>query len=165
MEKTGGKLNRKTLIGFQNWYMNQYDSFDVLRKYYTYTRAFLEYVYKTTGNPLARDLKDILDKPERPSKKINPIIIREPDVKNIVRATYNLSRDPHVSVERHVYSKIKFIAAILLAAYTGQRPDATIAKLDLRDLEDALSRETHPSCGSPRRKTKSDSPTGSLSIQ
>ena len=165
MEKTGGKLNRKTLIGFQNWYMNQYDSYDVLRKYYTYTRAFLEYVYKVTGNPLARDLKDILDKPERPSKKINPIIIREDDVRNIVRATYNLPRDPHVSVERHVYSKIKFIAAILLAAYTGQRPDATIAKLDLRDLEDALSRETHPSCGSPRRKTKSDSPTGSLFIQ
>ncbi len=51
MEKTGGKLNRKTLIDFQNWYMNQYDSFDVLRKYYTYTRAFLEYVYKVTGNP------------------------------------------------------------------------------------------------------------------
>ncbi len=153
MEKTKGKLNRRTLIDFQNWYMSTYDSFDVLRKYYTYTRAFLEYVYKTTGNPLARDLKDILDKPERPSKKINPIIIREGDVRNVIKAIYNTPRDPHVSVERHVYSKIKFIAAILLAAYTGQRPDATIDKLDFKDLEEALSRDP-PILWIPEEKDK-----------
>lgn len=157
MEKTGGKLNRKTLIDFQNWYMTTYDSFDVLRKYYTYTRAFLEYVYKVTGNPLARDLKDILDKPERPSKKINPIIIREDDVRNIIRAIYNIPRDSHVSLQRYSYSKIKFIAAILLAAYTGQRPDATIAKLDFKDLEEALSRKP-PMLWIPEEKDKESFP-------
>ncbi|AEA46752.1 tyrosine-type recombinase/integrase [Archaeoglobus veneficus] len=157
MEKTKGILSRRTLIEFQNWYMSEYNSYDVLHKYYTYTKSFLEYVYKTTGNPLARDLKEVLDKPQRPSKKINPILIREEDVKNVIRAIYNLPRDPHNSEIRDTYAKIKYIANVLFAAYTGQRPEATISKLTFQDFERALSRNP-PMLWVPEEKDKESFP-------
>ena len=69
MEITKGILSRRTLIKFQNWYLSKYNSYDVRSKYYTYTRSFLEFIYKTTGNQLARDLKEvqILSKGECPT--------------------------------------------------------------------------------------------------
>ena len=91
------------------------------------------------SNLFGRDMKDILDGPRRPSKKINPILLREVDVHNVVSAIYNLPNDPHVPKLRHSYAKIKYIANVLLT-YTGQRPDVTISKLTFQDLEEALSR-------------------------
>ncbi|RLI78131.1 hypothetical protein DRP05_08240 [Archaeoglobales archaeon] len=132
-------------------------SYEVQSKYYTYTRSFLEYLYKITGNPFARDLKDVLDRPQRPSKKINPILLREVDVQNVVLAFYNLPKDPHVPKVRHSYAKIKYIANVLLAAYTGQRPDATISKLTFQDLEKALSRDP-PFLWIPEEKDKESFP-------
>jgi len=38
--------------------------------------------------------------------------------------------------------KLKHISGVLFAAYTGQRPDSTIAKITVDELRDAISRDT-----------------------
>ncbi len=152
MERTNGVLSRESLIKFQNWYLSHY-SYQTQKKFYDNTRAFLEFVFKHTGNPLARELKEILDRPQKPSKKINEILIREPDVHNVIKAIYTLPPSPYDPPWKTAYYKIKYIAAILFAAYTGQRPDATIHKLTHSDFEEALKRDP-PMLWVPAEKDK-----------
>ena len=156
LKRTNSKLTRESLLAFQSWYMKNYD-YEAQKKYYDNTRAFLEYLYKETGDEYYRQLKDIFDKPQRPSKKLNPILMRPPDVKNIIRAIYNMPRSPYDPPWRYAYFKIKHIANVLFAAYTGQRPDATISKLTFQDFEEALSKNP-PMLWVPEEKDKESFP-------
>ena len=154
---TGGIISRETLLKYQNWYMSKYPSYESRHKCYTYARNILEFLYKMTGDYRFRELKEVLEKPQRPSKKINHIILREDDVKNVIRAIYNLPKNPHDSNVRHYYSKIKFIAFVLLTSYTGQRPESTLVKLTLEDFEEALKRDP-PMLWVPENKDKENFP-------
>jgi len=50
------------------------------KKFYSKARNFLEYLYRETGDVTFRELKEVLDRPQRPSKKLKKIIIRPVDV-------------------------------------------------------------------------------------
>jgi len=140
IEKTGGELSRERLLKFQNWYKTKYN-YDGQCKFHDTTKNFLEWLYKRTGNPEFKELAEILERPKRNSKKINPIILREVDVENIITAIYDLPPSPYDPPYRWAYHKLKFIAAVLFAAYTGQRPESTINKLTFEDFEEALERD------------------------
>ncbi|MBE8540389.1 hypothetical protein [Geoglobus acetivorans] len=157
LEVTGREISRDSILKFQNWYMTKYSHHETRKKYYTNTRNFLEWLYKKTGDYRFRELKELLVTPKRPSKKINSILLREDDVRNVVSAIYKLPINPHDSKMRHYYSKIKFIAFVLLASYTGQRPESTLVKLTLNDIREALERDP-PMLWIPEEKDKESFP-------
>jgi len=76
-------------------------------------------------------------------------VLREPDIHNLVKAVWNFPFTP--------YLKLKLIAGILFAAYTGQRPDATTGKLTFEDFEEALKRDP-PMLWIPEEKDKESFP-------
>ena len=82
-------------------------------------------------------------------EKLNPILLREVDIHNLVLAVWRQEKDP--------YFKLKHIAGILFAAYTGQRPQSTISKLTVEELREAISREP-PVLYIPEEKDKENFP-------
>ncbi len=70
---------------FQNWYKSYYD-YEAQRKFHTNMGNLLEWLRKRTGNSYFLELKELLESPKRDSKKINPIILREDDVRNVIRS-------------------------------------------------------------------------------
>jgi len=141
-------IDRDKLMEFQNWYKGKY-GFEVQAKYHSNLRNFLEWLSKKTGNPIFRDLRDIFEPPKKNSKKLNPILIREPDIHNLIKAVWK--RDPTP------YLKLKHITGILFASYTGQRPDSTIAKITVEELREAISRDP-PVLWIPEEKDKENFP-------
>ncbi len=148
MKHTRGNLSREKLMKFQNWYKTNYE-YEAQCKFHDNTRNFLEWLYKRTGNEEFRKLKEVLERPQKASKKINFIVLREPDVHNLVKAVWNSTFTP--------YLKLKLIAGILFAAYTGQRPDATTGKLTFEEFEEALKRDP-PMLWVPENKDKESFP-------
>ncbi len=138
------EINRDKLMEFQNWYKSKYE-FETQAKYHSNLRNFLEWLYKKTGNPQFRDLKEVFEPPKKDSKKLNPILIREPDIHNLIKAVWK--RDPTP------YLKLKHISGILFAAYTGQRPDSTISKITVDELREAIRRDP-PLLWIPEEKDK-----------
>ena len=116
---------------FQNWYKTHYD-YEAQRKFHTNLGNLLEWLRKRTGDNHFLELKDLLEPPKRDSKKINPIILRENDIKNVIRKVWYSDYDS--------FNKLRLISAVLFASYTGQRPQATIAKITISELEEALNR-------------------------
>ncbi len=137
---------------FQNWYKSNYD-YQSQCKFHNNTKNFLTWLAKRTGNREYLELCEILEKPQRSCKKLNPILIREIDVHNLVKAIYELPPSPYDPPYRTAFYKLKHITAILFAAYTGQRPDATIGKLTFQDFEEALKRDP-PLLWVPEEKDK-----------
>ena len=144
MNRTKGILSRESLMQFQNWYKSNY-GYESQCKYHDNTSNFLEWLYKRTGDYEFRKLKEILERPQRPSKKLNPIILREVDVKNVIKAIWKASLAPFV--------KLRAISAVIFASYTGLRPDATIGKLTFSEFEEAL-RRCPPMLWIPEEKDK-----------
>jgi len=131
-EKTGGKFTVETIMNFQNWYRSTY-GYEAQCKFHDNTKNFLGWMYKMTGNKEFKILQEILERPKRDSKKLNPILLREDDIRNLIEAVWNSNFTK--------YSKVKLTSAILLGAYTGLRPEATIGKLTMEDIEKALERD------------------------
>ncbi len=152
VKRFGYTLSKDRILKYQNWFMQNF-GYEGQRHSYLHFRAFLKYLYKLSRDPLLLDFMELMTRPKRPSKKINPIILREPDVKNLINAVYNIPPSPYDPAYRTAYHKLKFIAAILFAAYTGQRPQATIAKLSFEDLTTALERNP-PMLWVPEEKDK-----------
>jgi len=128
LEFSNYTINPRTLGEFQNWYKSNY-GFEAQSKYHSNLRNFLDWLSRRTGNPQLKELKDVLEPPKRPSKKLNQIIIREEDVRNIIREIYDLQGSKFNPAYQISYFKIKYIAGVLFAAYTGQRPKATIGRI------------------------------------
>ncbi len=133
MRHTKGKLSREKLMKFQNWYKQKYE-FEGQSKFHSNTKNFLEWLYKRTGEDEFRKLQEILETPTKPSKKLNQILIREGDVKNLINALWE-------SEEYSYYQKLKYTTAILFGAYTGQRPMSTMSRLTKEELEEAINRD------------------------
>ena len=114
--------------------------YEFQKKFYGNIRAFLEYLYRETGDTTFRELKEVLDRPKRPSEKLNKIIIRPVDVENVIKGIYNTPRSPYHAPRKYAYFRIKHIANTLFLAYTGQRPQSTTDRLTLEDFEKALKR-------------------------
>jgi integrase len=66
-------------------------------------------------------------------------------VKNIIRAIWKGNYPP--------FLKLKYIAGILFASYTGQRPESTIGKITVGEFKEALSRNP-PVLWIPENKDK-----------
>ncbi len=141
-------VDRDKLLEFQNWYKANY-GFEVQAKYHSNLRNFLEWLYKKTGDSTFREMKEVLEPPKKNSKKLNPILLREVDIHNLVLAVWRQEKDP--------YFKLKHITGILFAAYTGQRPQSTISKLTVEELQEAISRKP-PVLHIPEEKDKENFP-------
>ncbi len=137
-------MTRDKLIDFQIWYKTKYD-YQSQCKFHDNTSNFLEWLYKRTGNEEYRKLKEILERPQKSCKKLNPILIREIDIRNKLTAVWRANFKP--------YQKLRYIAGILFVSYTGQRPDATIGKLTFDEFREVLSRNP-PLLWIPEEKDK-----------
>jgi len=156
IKRHGYVLSKDRILKYQNWFMQNF-GYEGQRHAYLQFRAFLKYLYKITKNPVLLDFMELMTRPKRQSKKINQIILREPDVLNLVEAVYKLPPSPYDPSYRSAYHKLKFIAGILFSAYTGQRPQATTGKLTFKDFEEALERDP-PILWIPEEKDKESFP-------
>ncbi len=145
---TKGRLTRNKLLKFQNWYKQKYE-YEGQSKFHSNTKNFLGWLYKMTGNQYYRELQEILETPVRPSKKLNLILVREDDIRNLISSLWKLNHPDSL--------KTKYTTAILFLAYTGQRPDATASKITVDDLKKALER-TPPMLWIPEEKDKENFP-------
>jgi integrase len=148
MRHTKREISRKSLMKFQNWFKRNY-GWDAQCKMHDNTKNLLEWLYKKTGNPYFRDLKDVLERPVRPTKKLNKIILREDDIRNLIKAIMDSPSENEM--------KTKYIAGVLFMAYTGQRPEATVAKLTVKEFREAIKMNP-PMIYIPESKDKEDFP-------
>jgi integrase len=103
-----------------------------------------------TGSSYYRELQELLEPPVRSSKKLNPILLREEDIRNLITSLWKLD---HYSKSL----KIKYTTAILFLAYTGQRPDATASKITVEELREAIKKKP-PMLWIPEKKDKENFP-------
>jgi len=141
-------VTKEKIMEFQNWYKANY-GYETQCKYHNNLRNFLEWLSKKTGNPEFREMREILEPPKKNSKKLNPILIREPDIHNLLIAVWNSALPPLL--------KLKYIAGILFAAYTGQMPESTTTKLTAKEFREAVERNP-PLIYVPEEKDKENFP-------
>jgi len=108
MKFSNGEINREVIIRFQNWYKSHYD-YEAKRKFHVNLGNLLEWLRKRTGDDHFLEFKELLEPPKRNSKKISPIILREDDVKNVVRRIWRSDYDP--------FNKLRLITTVLFALH------------------------------------------------
>ena len=103
--------------------------------------AFLKYLTKTRLDNRYYALSIFLEKPKtlRHQKRITNRIITKQDIKNILAHIKTAESDGRLSVHRAQ----QYTAFILFGAYTGQRSNATISKLTVKQFREVVQLEKH----------------------
>lgn len=104
-----------------------------------FTKGLLKYLTKTTFDTRFRAFELFLEMPKvlKTRKHVTNRIVPKEDVENVLKSieqAFNIGRIDH-------YHYLNYKAIVLFGAFTGQRPLVTIARLTVRQFEDAMKME------------------------
>ncbi|MGZ4911374.1 MAG: hypothetical protein ACXV5G_11750 [Halobacteriota archaeon] len=133
---SSGIISKATMSGIRNITLNKYVSEYSRRKILNFTKGFLKYLTKTTFDTryLAFELFLAMPKVLKTRKHITSRIITKEDVENLLTAI----KQAHRREELDTYHYLNYTAIVLFGAFTGQRPLATIARLIVGQLKEAV---------------------------
>ncbi|MGA9079851.1 MAG: hypothetical protein WB581_06445 [Halobacteriota archaeon] len=136
---TKGTINKERCDALRAHLSEQYTDIYAPRKVMNFTTAFLKYLAKTHFDTRYQAFDLFLEMPKglKARKHVTSRIVTKEDVENILLAI-NDARD---NGEIGEYDCLNFRAIVLLGAFTGQRPQATIARLWVGQFSDALRQE------------------------
>ena len=136
---TGGEISKASLETLRGYVLTKYSDICAKRKVLSFAKAFLRYFAKTRFDTRYKEFDLFLEmsKAVKESKQITQRIVTIEDIKNVLVAI----GEGHENREFTTRQCLNYKALVLFAAYTGQRPIATICKLTVGQFWAALLRD------------------------
>jgi integrase len=136
---TKGIVSISALQNLRNHVLAKYRDTFAKRKVLQFSRAFLRYMSKTCFDEryAAFDLFLQLPRSVKEQKRVTERIVTKEDIENVLTAIGHAYRSGSIDADHYLNYK----AMVLLGAFTGQRPLATIARLKVGQLRNAVKME------------------------
>jgi len=136
-EQTQGKINYDSINKLYNYTLERWNSRDSWSKVLSFAKAFLEYLAKTHFDQRYQVFDLFLEMPKniKERKRTTDRAITKQDIKNVIKRILKSWKDEYLDYVR----ALDYVCQTLFGAYTGQRPESTIAKLRVDQFEKALS--------------------------
>ena len=134
---TQGVINFETINALYEYTLRTWDSEDSWGKIFGFAKSFLDYLAKTRFDQRFSSFKMFLEKPKKvkEKKRITDRIIVDEDIRNAVKYIVKAWKEGRLELER----ALNYTTYVLMGAYTGQRPDSTLSKLRIEQIEAALN--------------------------
>ncbi len=136
---TKGVVSVSTLLNLRTYVLKKYRDIDAKRKVLQFARAFLRYKSKISFDQrfAAFDLFLQIPRAVKEQKRVTDRIVTKEDIENVLTAIEHA----HLSGGIDAYHCLNYKAMVLFGAFTGQRPLATIARLTVGQLRQAVRME------------------------
>jgi hypothetical protein len=136
---TKGEITRIIANELRNYVLTKYSDIYAKRKVINFTKAFLRYLSKTRFDTRyqAFELYVELPKALKERKHVTSRIVTKEDIENVLTAIERAYREGEIDQCHYLNYK----AITLFGATSGQRPNATIARLTIGQFKQALSRD------------------------
>jgi integrase len=133
---TNGTVNKNNLNTLRKNILQKYKSEDAKSKMLSFAVAFLKYLTKTRLDNRYHAFSIFLEKPKtlKHRKRVTSRIITKQDIENILAHIKTAESEGRLNT----YRAQQYIAFTLFGAYTGQRSNATMSKLTVEQLREAL---------------------------
>ncbi|MFZ0012216.1 MAG: hypothetical protein WAL97_10035 [Halobacteriota archaeon] len=134
---THGEISHDTVNALRNSVLEKYESAESHSKVLSFAKSFLKFLATTQDEPRYQTFAPYLELPKtvKERKSVTSRIVVKEDICNILQYIESAEREGKVSPERSA----QYSAFILFGAYTGQRSEATIAKLTVGQFREAMA--------------------------
>jgi hypothetical protein len=132
---TNGSINKHNLDTLRTTVLQKYQSEDARSKTLSFAMAFLKYLTKTRLDNRYYAFSIFLERPKtlKHRKRVTNRIITKQDIENVLAYIKTAESDERLNT----YRAQQYIAFTLFGAYTGQRSNATISKLIVKQFREA----------------------------
>jgi len=136
-ESTKGVVSQPTPKELRQNVLKKYESADSHSKVLSFAKSFLKFLTTTKAEPRYQTFAPYLELPKtvKERKNVTSRIVTKDDINNVLQHIAKAEREGDNSPERSA----QYSALVLFGAYTGQRSEATIAKLTVGQFRDAIS--------------------------
>jgi integrase len=134
---TQGEISHKTVNALRDNVLDKYESPDSHSKVLSFAKSFLKFLTTTKAEPRYQTFAPYLELPKtvKERKSVTSRIVTKDDINNVLQYIAKAERGGEISPERSA----QYSAFVLFGAYTGQRSEATIAKLTVGQFRTALA--------------------------
>ena len=134
---TQGEISPDTVNALRDSVLEKYDSPHSHSKVLSFAKSLLKFLATTRAEPRYLTFAPYLELPKtvKERKSVTSRIVVKEDICNILQYIESAEREGKISPERSA----QYSAFILFGAYTGQRSEATIAKLTVGQLREAMA--------------------------
>jgi hypothetical protein len=136
---TKGEISRITANQLRNYVLTKYSDIYAKRKVINFAKAFLRYLSKTRFDTRYQAFELYLELPKaiKERKHVTSRIVTKEDIENVLTAIERAYRNGEISQ----YHFLNYRAITLFGATSGQRPNATIARLTVKQFKQAINHE------------------------
>jgi hypothetical protein len=136
---TLGVISKKQLEALRNYLLRKYVDIYAKRKVINFSRSFLQYLTKTRFDTRykAFDLYLELPKALKERKHVTSRIVTKEDIENVLTAIKTAFSNDEIDQ----YHYLNYRAITLFGATSGQRSNATIARLTVGHFREAMNRD------------------------
>ena len=136
-ESTKGEISQQSVTQLRTFALEKYSSADSHSKVLSFAKSFLKFLATTKEEPRYQTFAPYLELPKtvKERKSVTSRIVTKDDINNVLQHIAKAEREGEISHERSA----QYSAFVLFGAYTGQRTEATIAKLTVGQFRDAIS--------------------------
>ena len=136
-ESTKGEISYKTVTELRTFALEKYQSADSHSKVLSFAKSFLKFLATTRAEPSYLTFAPYLELPKtvKERKSVTSRIVTKEDINNVLKHIAKAEREGKISPERST----QYSAFVLFGAYTGQRSEATTAKLTVGQFREALA--------------------------
>jgi hypothetical protein len=136
---THGKLNKGNVIALRDFVLAKYSDLYAQRKVLNFSKAFLKHLAKTRFDPRYAAFDLFLELPKSPKtrKRVTSRIVMKTDVENVLCAVEHA----YETGEIDWFQRVDYKAIVLFSAFTGQRCEATTARLKVGQFREAISQQ------------------------
>jgi hypothetical protein len=134
---TQGEISHKTVNALRDSLLEKYESADSHSKVLSFAKSFLKFLTTTKAEPRYQTFAPYLELPKtvKERKSVTSRIVTKEDINNVLQYIAKAERGEEISPERSA----QYSAFVLFGAYTGQRSEATTAKLTVGQFREAIS--------------------------
>jgi integrase len=133
---TKDEISHQTVETLRERTLEEYTSTDYHSKVLSFAKALLKFL-ATTGRTAISDICPYLELPKtvKERKSVTARIVTKQDISNVLEHIKRAERGGKISPERSA----QYSAFVLFGSHTGQRSEATIAKLNVGQVRTALA--------------------------
>jgi hypothetical protein len=134
---TEGEISHKTVEKLRKTTLQKFESADSHSKVLSFAKSFLRFLATTRNEPRYQTFAPYLELPKKVKerKSVTSRIVTKEDIRNVLEYIKRAEQRGEINHERSV----QYSALVLFGAYTGQRSEATIAKLKVGQFREAMA--------------------------
>jgi len=135
-DSTKGEISHQSVTALRTFALEQYRSTDSHSKVLSFAKSFLKFLATTRTEPRYQTFAPYLELPKtvKERRSVTSRIVTKEDISNVLQYIKKSERAGEISPERSA----KYSALVLFGAYTGQRSEATLAKLTVGQFREAV---------------------------